>query len=32
MLAGASERLAAGIITKVENNEPLKQENQNADN
>jgi hypothetical protein len=32
MLAGASERLAAGIITKVENNEPLKQENPNADN
>jgi hypothetical protein len=32
MLAGASERLAAGIITKVENNEPLKQENSNADN
>jgi hypothetical protein len=32
MLAGASERLAAGIITKVENNEPTKQEDQNADN
>jgi hypothetical protein len=32
MLAGASERLAAGIITKVENNEPLKQEDPNANN
>ena len=30
MFAGASERLAAGMITKVENNEPLKQENENA--
>jgi hypothetical protein len=30
MIAGASERLAAGIITKVENNEPPKQENENA--
>lgn len=30
MIAGASERLAAGIITKVENNEALNQENENA--
>ncbi len=32
MIAGASERLAAGIVTKVENNETTKQENENADN
>ena len=32
MIAGASERLAAGIVTKVENNETTKPENQNADN
>ena len=32
MIAGASERLAAGIVTKVENNETTKKENQNADN
>ena len=32
MVAGASERLAAGIVTKVENNETTKQENKNADN
>lgn len=31
MIAGASERLAAGIVTKIENNETTKQENQNAD-
>jgi hypothetical protein len=30
MVAGASERLAAGIITKVENHEPLQPENPNA--
>jgi hypothetical protein len=30
LLAGASERLAAGIITKVENNGPPKQEDENA--
>lgn len=32
MIAGASERLAAGIVTKVENNETTKLDNQNADN
>jgi hypothetical protein len=32
MIAGASERLAAGIVTKVENNETTKEENENADN
>jgi len=32
MIAGASERLAAGIVTKVENNETATQENSNADN
>jgi hypothetical protein len=30
LLAGASERLAAGIITKVDNNEPLTKETTNA--
>lgn len=32
MIAGASERMAAGIITKVENNEPTNQEATNANN
>jgi hypothetical protein len=32
MIAGASERLAAGIVTKVENNETTKPENPNANN
>ena len=32
VIAGASERLAAGIVTKVENNEPISKENPNADN
>lgn len=32
MIAGASERLAAGIVTKVENSETGKQESDNADN
>jgi hypothetical protein len=32
MIAGASERLAAGIITKVENSETTKQEKHNGDN
>ena len=32
MIAGASERLAAGIVTKTENNETQKKENQNGNN
>lgn len=32
MIAGASERFAAGIVTKVENHETTKLENTNADN
>jgi hypothetical protein len=32
MIAGASERFAAGIITSVENNNLNKQGDQNADN
>ena len=32
MIAGASERLAAGIVTKVENHETTKKDGQNGDN